>query len=112
MRIEKSFIELLLGQGKCPLQHPEVAMDTWFTLSWIQKLGQFLCKCDSSIETNGERVIRTQREKDRNIMDCVDSLGPAEKDKIQQCRLYLQVQTLADICTANGKNIQNGFYNG
>ena len=112
LRIEKDYVELLSGRGRCPLEHPEVAMDTWLPRTWIQQLGQFLHECDGSIETEGERVIGQQRQNDHNIMDCVDHMSASEKDKIQQCRLFLRVQSVADISTADGKRIEKDFYDG
>ena len=35
LAIEKSYVELLSGQGKCPLANPEINEDSWAATSWI-----------------------------------------------------------------------------
>ena len=64
------------------------------------------------IETSGKRVIGVQRKNDRNLMEDLDSFSETQRIQIQQCRLYLCVQTLSDVCNAAGDRMIKEFYDG
>ena len=82
MKISKEYVELVSGRGKCPLQHPEVNIDSWTQTSWIQSLGVFLSEAGGSVKTAGERVIPTQRDNDCQLMDKVDEYSKTGQDYI------------------------------
>lgn len=105
LRIEKDYVELISGRGKCPLEFPEINRDSWAQKTWIHSLGLFLDESDGKIITDGERVIGNQRVRDINIMDQVDNLSSSDQDKVQECRLFLNVQCLSDICNAEGTTV-------
>lgn len=113
LEIERSYLELESGRGKCPLASPEVCRDSWMPKSWITTLGTFLSECDGSLLLQETRIISEQRENDRFIMDDADALfSTAEKEKIQRCRKYLQVQNLSDLCNAKGDSLERKQYAG
>ena len=112
LAIEKSYVELLSGQGKCPLANPEINEDSWAATSWIQTLGRFIGECDRRIHTDDKRVIGLQRANDRYIMCDVKSYSVTTQRYIQQCRLYLKVQMLSDITTAGGNRVERSYYAG
>ena len=80
--------------------------------TWISTLGIFLHECDGKLITDDEKVITTQRENDRYLMNVMENLSESEKDKFQKCRKYLQTQMLSDVCNAKGDSINYKFYNG
>ena len=113
IQIEKSYLELESGRGKCPLASPEICADSWMPRTWITTLGNFLCECDGSLHSNDARIIGKQRENDRFLMDDADALfSIMDREKIQRCRKYLKVQNLSDICTARGDSIERRTYGG
>ena len=52
--------------------------------------------------TKTERVVEKQQVNDKFIMKYTEGLSEAVCKKVQACRLYLQVTTLADICDITG----------
>ena len=62
LQIEKSFLELESGRGKCPLASPEICNDSWMPSTWITTLGSFMCECDGSLVTDDTRIIGINRE--------------------------------------------------
>ena len=97
LRVQKDYVELLLGQGKCPLRHPELNKDSWMERTWIGTLGEFLDYADGYIDTDGERLIKLQRKNDKYLMDRSKTMSDTAQKLIQQCRLFLRVQNLSDI---------------
>ena len=78
-------------------------------------LGQFLSNNESSMEIDCVKPLQQEREDDRFIMDiaCDDiTLDKEMIDKINYCRLFLEVQRLSDICTADGNFIFDSVYIG
>ena len=84
LQIEKSFLELESGRGKCPLASPEICNDSWMPSTWITTLGSFMCECDGSLVTDDTRIIGKQRVNDRYIMDDAESaLSVSDRETIQ-----------------------------
>ena len=52
MKIEKPYLELESGRGKCPLANPEICNDIWMPRTWISTLGIFLRECDGKLITD------------------------------------------------------------
>ena len=101
MRISKDTLELQIGMGKCPLQHPHINNLEYMDKSWIGHLGKFLTLIGGSIETRGERVIADQRRNDQKIMEIARD-GLYNLPNIQQVRMYLKVTLLSDISDIGG----------
>ena len=77
------------------------------TDSWITNLWRFMSKMEISWQDNTP-VIPLRRENDVLLMEHIltnDRLTATEIKKANQCRIYLQVMSLADITTGNGRNI-------
>ena len=75
--------------------------------SWITHLWEMSCKYKISINGFYERTTPT-RKNDKALMDMIvesDRFSPNEKEKINYCRLYLQVQNLSDITNGQGEHI-------
>ena len=112
LAIEKSYLELESGRGKCPLAHPEVCLDPWMPQTWVSTLGIFMHKCDSSLTTEDKRVFILQRNNDCFIMEAINNRSLTECELIQQCRKYLNVCLLSDICNAKGESLERQYYKG
>ena len=41
MMIERDYVELLIGRGKCPLEHPDEALVDYVDHFWIIALANF-----------------------------------------------------------------------
>ena len=85
MRIEKDYVELLNGLGKCPLQNPATTSVAWCPRSWITHVGKFLNHSEASITSSTPRVIKHQRNRDIFLMSMVGHLGKAEQLRVQNC---------------------------
>ena len=88
----------LLGEPDCFLPH---AVGTWFL-----SLRDFLADSEFTLEVANTYAVSKRRDHDRILMD--DALTGWNTDSniqaINGCRLYLQVECLSDICTADGRS--------
>ena len=109
MQIEREHIELVIGKGKCPLANPEITEVSYVEETWIISLGNFLHRCNGRIVTDRKPVVKKQRKNDEYLMILAESLSKSNQIKIQQCRLYLQVILLSDVCTSEGNKIEESF---
>ena len=78
-------------------------------------LRQFLADNESSLEVACVKPLQTEREDDRFLMDiaCEDNtLDTTTVNKINYCRLFLEVHRISDICTADGNFISDSVYIG
>ena len=85
--IEKDYVELIIGKGVCPLEHPESVAVDYVEKTWIVTLAEFLQRCRGRIVTNAKRVVKPQRDSDVYLMSFTDKLGKSEQAAIQRCRL-------------------------
>ena len=76
------------------------------TMTWITSICQFLHRTDSWVEIRGNRVIEVQRMNYRFIMQLALD-GNYNLKLIQQCRLWLRIVTMADICDPAGRKIES-----
>ena len=105
LAIATDYVHMQTGLEHHPLAHPSTVIHKYVPGSWISNLAQFLSYADGAIDSNRPNVIKPQRENDRFIMQ-ITLDEHLNVELIQQCRLYLQVCTLADIATVNGINIE------
>jgi hypothetical protein len=71
----------------------------------MASLRSFLASISASIQLDDPCVPQPQRENDQYIMDIIlqsNQFKPAEVRRLNYCRLYLNVVTLADITKPNG----------
>ncbi len=88
--------------------------DIILTKSWIQSTWQFMSNNGIKLK-DGTAIIAVDREGDIPLMDLVlatNKLTNLEKHTFNRCRMYLQVFTISDICTADGKRITNKTWHG
>ena len=64
IQIEREHIELVIGKGKCPLDHPDTTTSSYIEETWITSLGKFLHKCNGRIVTDRNPVAKNQRNND------------------------------------------------
>ena len=82
---------------------------------WITTVHDFLNITNSSIVIEGIRTPSSRREQDRNIMDIViDSKRWTEQETkiINYWRMYLQVETVADMSNGTGTKVLTHIRNG
>ena len=99
IEIERDYLELLAGLGKCPLAHPIITQYEYLPNTWITSICSFLHHTNSQVIVRSQRIITIQRENDQFLMELAIQ-GGYKLELVQQCRLWLQVATLADICNA------------
>ena len=73
--IKKEYVELIIGKGKCPLEHPESALVDYVEQTWILSLGRFLRRCEGGVVTKSEQVVENQHDKDDFIMNYTDNFS-------------------------------------
>ena len=110
--IEKDYVELIIGKGVCPLEHPASVAVDYVEQTWIVTLAAFFQCCRRRIVTNNKRVVKPQRDSDVYLMSFTDNMGKSEQAAIQRCRLYLQVTTLADVSDITGTIIDKRVWVG
>jgi hypothetical protein len=88
-----------------PFQFTKV--QSYVSSPWVQSVQQFLCQCNATIALPGLHIIGLLRQNDAFIMHTAVALGFSASDLscINQCRLFLQVMTLSEICNDNGDHI-------
>ena len=80
--------------------------------SWIQLLHEKMVQADIQIRTNGTWTPSLRREDDQIIMDYVCRKLPEPMwNSINQCRLFLQALTFADISTFDGTTVPRQILN-
>ena len=83
--------------------------------TWLASMRQYLKAVNGFLELDTPFIPTLQRRHDIFFMDAVLRSGqftPGAVKRINYCRLYLRVITLADICNANGTRITKAAYQG
>jgi hypothetical protein len=93
----------------CPKPYVELATRGWMKQTWWESMYTSPLHLLDTIPT-----IRLQQQSDSYIMDVLVDSGATEKELglLSQCRLFLQVTTVADIATADGKHLKIRSWNG
>ena len=110
-KIARDYIELITGMGRCPLEFPEDFNLKHVPKTWFTGIGEILKSVNGKIIITNKNEITRQRENDQFIMrEICQAEGLLTKFK--QCRLYIQVVTLNDICTTNGRRTKTTCFHG
>ena len=83
-----------------------------FEAKWLKNIRSFLRHINAHLELDEDFVPPLQREFDAHIMDIViDSkkFANCEIERINYCRLYLQVHTISDITKSSGVWLHEEF---
>ena len=109
IRIERDWLELALGLGKCPLKEPHIVNYKHAPMTWVTLICAFLYRNGSSVELRHDRVVPIQRANNQYLMQLAID-GNFNLNLIQQCRLYLKVATMADVCNVSGDRLEEGIF--
>ena len=104
MTIEMS--QLLFGTTKPILQSPEQPRK-YISDPYIDFMMTFLTEHELTIEIPGLWRPEKHRDKDQLIMEavCATITSPKQQKQINQCRLYLQVLRISDLCNGSGDEL-------
>jgi hypothetical protein len=93
---------------------PFAKYEQWIEGNWITSLWQLLFTLSMKLEVEDYCVPSPAWANDIMLMDEAlrQSYTPRQLHPINQCRLYLQVLTLSDICSANGKFLLPSAHDG
>ncbi|MGH7954667.1 MAG: hypothetical protein ACREOZ_01775, partial [Gloeomargaritales cyanobacterium] len=107
MEISLAHLQLRTGSGRPALTAPIADYTYALEGTWIEWVWSFTSEMNASIELTDGWVPELQSVHDRYLMDIFRYMfTPASLKKINQCRLYLQVVTIADIASADGLSIE------
>jgi hypothetical protein len=100
-----SHTQLHVSSAKHLFNLPFSAYSKWIDHTWITSVWQFLAAIVATLNVQKHWVPPLPRMGDRMLMDIALDLGlpPVSLRKINNCRLYLQVLTVSDISTADGR---------
>ena len=99
-------IQVELGLNGLFLNYPHSTYGHLVPSSWMTSIWQFMSRYNLHIR-GWAHNINPLRVNDLNIMETFSSKGYSTEDiqKLNQCRIYLQAHSLADICNSSGHNI-------
>ena len=104
--IDMSYIQLLTGSGTLFLNQDATSF-LWVESGWLQSVWFFTSRYSLQFLYPSSWIPSKPRCHDVFLMDAFRAYSPsvATMRILNRCRLYLQVITLSDIATADGKNI-------
>ena len=114
MRIAVSWLQYFLGTSKSFLTDTTTKLPH-LQSDWYGALRRYLAACGSYFELDNDFVPPLQREHDAYLMEIAMASGKFTKAELvilNQCRIYLQVVTVSDICNAAGTKILPSFLKG
>jgi hypothetical protein len=78
---------------------------------WLPSLRDFLADSECTIEIAGTYTVSTRRVHDSILMEdaMAGDFTDGEMRSINRCRMYLQVECLSDVCTADGLTTDPGL---
>jgi len=87
---------------------------TYLDSNWIKSTWSFLHSASAHIEVDQQLIFTPQREHDQFLMSSflTLTLSPKELRRLNACRLYLQVITLADITDGGGHFLMDHYLKG
>jgi hypothetical protein len=113
---------------KCAVAWAQLAVGTSYSImervdhslphlesKWLASLRTFLASISASLLLDDPCIPPLQREHDQYLMDLIlqsTRFTPQEVRRLNYCRLYLQVVTLADISKPNGEDLDPCFLQG
>jgi ribonuclease HI len=114
IRIVMAWAQLMVGISRPLLQDVHTTLPH-LEGKWVPSFRDYLSTIGAELELDNPLVPKPQREGDTYIMDLVLEQAPWMEWKgrhirrINYCRLYLNVVTVSDIATADGKEIDNKY---
>jgi hypothetical protein len=107
LRISLSYLQLAVGSITSVLQLDAVKYSAWMENTWLLSFWKFLSKINLKVQLQDQWLPSVTREHDIALMDFFITQGykNSQLGRLNRCRIYLQVITLADITSASGSNI-------
>ena len=101
--------QLLAGTQQPVLSDVTIALPHIAPMKWIPSICEFLHSIGGRMEAENLPVTPLQHEQDWFLMDITLDLysKPSNLQRLNACRLYLQVTLLSDITTGDGKFIRS-----
>lgn len=105
--ISMSYLQITIGSNISFLHKPFTTYTKWIDQNWLTSLWRALHKSKLIVQVKREWRPSLPRTHDIFLMDYFLRLNfkPAQLKLLNQCRIYLQVLTLTDICSADGVSI-------
>jgi hypothetical protein len=74
---------------------------------WVHNVRSFLHQCNAKIALPALKITHPLRQNDKTLMAVARNQGftPQAMNQINQCRVFLQVMYLSEICNDNGKHL-------
>ena len=111
LRASAQHLLLELGTGSKLFDHDFRILGTVATRSWMTHTWQFFSEFGINLESTLP-TLALQCPADQFLMDAFQSHYRKGLAKLNRCRMYLNVCTLAEITTADGKYITKAAWNG
>jgi ribonuclease HI/exonuclease III len=108
MRIELQWCQVQAGTGKYLLADPIDDID-YIETCWIMSIRDFLRTYGLSIDLTKSPLPSLQAAGDEFLMDAIRQRGDCtatEMQRINACRMFLQVTRVSDITSADGKDLR------
>ena len=103
----------LCGYTTCPLASPAINTQHVELATWFRSLQGFLATIHHSLEIPNLYLPRSVRQSDVAIMDLpTATFTLSDLQRINRCRLYLQVSVLSEISTGDGTQLQKEAWKG
>lgn len=106
--------QALVGTKDKILHHPEIPLPQLEGF-WLPSIRKFLKNIGAQLQIADIPVAQIQRINDKYIMEVVREIGhftPIQIRRINYCRLYLNIITMSDMCSAEGKHLIKGIHEG
>jgi hypothetical protein len=114
MRIELQWCQVQAGTAKHLLGNPSDPID-YIETCWIMCIRDFLQTYGFRIQLSHTPIPKIQCVHDEFIMDVFrdrSECTATQLQKLNACRMYLQVSRVSDITSADGKFLRNGIFTG
>jgi hypothetical protein len=112
LKIYFGWFQLLLGTTRSILSDPTQNI-SYVPGTWMQALCGFLRLVDCQLHWDDMYTVQLRRTGDESIMEHAVKIGfsAAELIRVQRCRIFLQVECISDITTADGLRLDPNLNN-
>jgi hypothetical protein len=115
LRVALAWAQHNSGVGTPILENPTIPIVLYLETQWISSLRTALTSLACKIQVDYSSVYPLQRQHDAHLMDVFREQGnfnPKQLKSLNQCRLFLQVTVVSDICDASGRAISKDYFTG
>ena len=108
MEIAREWVQTIAGTSFCIFAKPRYKIN-YLTDSWFTEMRRALASSNTQLHIPNATTYQIRWVNDQGIMDMANVLNYPRSDmmRITAVRLYLQVETLADIATEAGDALQD-----